>query len=262
MTALPTSVVATPLAVSAAATVAVDPLALADLHPFVGPGPAADVPLVLDGLLPLDGLAQVAREFMRQYGYLAVFAFTFLETSLLFPLLPSEVVLPFAASLLVSDPVSFVLFVVASTAGVTVGSVVAYHIFGRGGEEVVERFGPLLRVSDREIRWSKRWFRRWGESAVLWGRLLPVLRSAISIPAGFASMDRRRFTAYSAIGGLLFNSLVGAAALYGEEGVYQFLAGRVSGFATSSPLPVAVGAAVLLVAVGAAALVARRSDRW
>lgn len=197
-----------------------------------------------------DGLVHAAQEFVRQYGLLAVFVFTFLEASLLFPFLPSEVVLPFAASVLIRKPADVVPFVAAATAGVTVGSVVAYFVFGRGGEEVAERFGPLVGISDRELRWSQGWFRRRGETAVLWARLFPVVRSAISVPAGFARMDLKRFVVYSTVGGVLFNTAIAAAALYGEDGAYEFVVGRARTLLVERPLVAAVAViATVIVAV-------------
>lgn len=199
-------------------------------------------------------LTETAVSLVEQFGYLAVLAFTFLETSLLFPLLPSEAVLPAAAVVLIDGPTSFALFVLASTAGVSVGSLVAYYLFGRGGEEVIERYGPLIRVSERDLRWSKRWFRRYGEGSVFWGRLLPVLRSAVSIPAGFAGMDRGTFLAYSTGGGLLFNAAVGALALSGagSRSVYGVAFGLLGGIVRDRPaLSGAVAVAALAVGVAA-----------
>lgn len=198
---------------------------------------------------------------VERFGYLAVFVFTFLEASLLFPLLPSEAVLPAAAVLLVEGPVSYALFVLSATAGVSVGSLVAYYLFGRGGEEVLERYGPLVRVSERELRWSRGWFRRYGESAVFWGRLLPVLRSAVSIPAGFAAMDRGKFLLYSTAGGLLFNGAVGALALSGDgsESVY----GAAFGFARRAAAALAARPALAFAAATVAALaLAYAAVRW
>ncbi|WP_224332755.1 DedA family protein [Haloprofundus halobius] len=169
-----------------------------------------------------SGLTQTALDLVAQYGYLAIFVFTFLESSMLFPLLPSEVVLPVAAGLLVSDPLSFALFVVSTTAGVTVGSVVAYRIFGEKGRDTLEARGGAINVSERRLAFAQRWFEKWGESSVLWGRLLPVLRSVISLPAGFARMDWWRFVVYTTVGGLLFNAAVAAVVYYGrQQSVYH-----------------------------------------
>lgn len=164
-----------------------------------------------------EGLGETALRFVVRYGYLAVVVFTFLEASLLFPLLPSEVVVPGAAAVLVDGPASFVLFVAAVTLGTTVGSLFAYRVFGREGRGALDRHGHRFGVSASEIDRADRWFDRWGESAVLWGRLLPVLRSVISIPAGFADMNRTKFTVYSAVGAAAFGAGVAVLVETGTE---------------------------------------------
>ena len=159
----------------------------------------------------LDGLGQTALDFVSTYGYVAVAAFTFLEASMLFPLLPSEVVVPGAAALLVGGPVTFALFVAAVVVGTTAGSLFAYHVFGKRGRSALEGQGGPLNVSESKVERSRDWFQKWGESSVLWGRLLPFVRSVISIPAGFAGMARWKFTLYSAVGAAAFG--VGVAVL-------------------------------------------------
>ncbi|WP_218780666.1 DedA family protein [Halorarum halophilum] len=199
-------------------------------------------------------LVPLAEQLLAQYGYLAVFCFTFLESSMLFPLLPSEAVLPLSAALLVTGVPSLAAFALAATAGVVVGSVVAYYLFGRGGEELADRYSPFLSVSERELEWTKRAFDRYGESSVFWGRFLPVLRSVVSVPAGFAGMDVRRFAAYSAGGGLLFNLAVGALALGGGESrsVYGTAYALVRQIVTTWPVLAAAVVAVLLVGTAVA----------
>ncbi|QLG29455.1 VTT domain-containing protein [Halorarum halophilum] len=173
---------------------------------------------------------------------------------MLFPLLPSEAVLPLSAALLVTGVPSLAAFALAATAGVVVGSVVAYYLFGRGGEELADRYSPFLSVSERELEWTKRAFDRYGESSVFWGRFLPVLRSVVSVPAGFAGMDVRRFAAYSAGGGLLFNLAVGALALGGGESrsVYGTAYALVRQIVTTWPVLAAAVVAVLLVGTAVA----------
>ncbi|MFB6077852.1 MAG: DedA family protein [Halarchaeum sp.] len=154
----------------------------------------------------LAGLADAVLGLVRQYGYAAVFVYMVLETAFLLHYVPSEVVVPFAASQLVHDPVSFAAFVADTTAGATVGSVLAYVVFGRYGRLVLERYGRYVHVTEHDIDRSTALFARYGESSVAWGRLLPFVRAFISIPAGLADMDFRRFVAYSAGGALLFNT--------------------------------------------------------
>lgn len=139
--------------------------------------------------------------FLSRYGYLALLLFVFAETSLLFPFLPSELVMPAAAAVLVTGSVSALAFVGVAALGTVAGSLFAYYVFGAGSSRVVDRFGSYVRVSEPEIERAQRWFGRWGESSVFWGRLLPGLRSVISIPAGFARMNVVKFLLYSGTGG-------------------------------------------------------------
>lgn len=158
-----------------------------------------------------ENLGQMALQFVSEYGYLALVVFTFLEASLLFPVLPSEVVVPGAAALLITGPVTFVLFVIAVVVGTTVGSLFAYHAFGKYGRRALSSHGGWLRLSEAQLDRGCRWFRRWGETSVLWGRLLPIVRSVVSVPAGLAEMARWKFTLYSAVGAVGFGA--GAAGL-------------------------------------------------
>jgi len=144
--------------------------------------------------------------FVDRYGYVAVFVYMALETSFILHFVPSEVVVPFAASQLVHGPASFVLFVLDATAGSTVGSLVAYWLFGGYGRDLLDRYGHLIHVSERDLDRSEAVFVRYGESSVFWGRLLPFLRALISIPAGMVEMDLTKFVVYSSAGALLFNT--------------------------------------------------------
>ncbi|ADJ14062.1 DedA family protein [Halalkalicoccus jeotgali] len=188
-----------------------------------------------------EGLTGVGLDLVVQYGYLALFVFMFLETSMLFPLLPSEVTVPFAAAVLVTGPTSFGLFVLAATAGATLGSVVAYYLFAGTGDRALARYRDRVRISEADLERGRRWFRRWGEGTVFWGRLFPVARSIISIPAGLAAMDLRRFTAYSAGGSACFAAGV-AGLVYRldvSHGPVAFLAGRLGAlpeYAVANPL--------------------------
>ncbi|WP_266078197.1 DedA family protein [Haladaptatus caseinilyticus] len=170
----------------------------------------------------MNGFTETAISLIHQYGFLAVFVFAFLESSMLFPFLPSELVVPAAAGVLVRDPVSFVLFVLAMTVGTTVGSLFPYLV-GHGGHEALDTYGDYLRISDDEVDRASRWFRKWGEHSVLWGRLLPVLRSIISILAGFAEMRFWKFVVYTTVGALLFNVAVTGLVYVGRDDLLHML---------------------------------------
>lgn len=153
-----------------------------------------------------ENAGQTALRLVSQYGFIAVVVFTFLEASLLFPFLPSEVVVPGAAALLIDGSVTFALFVASVVVGTTTGSLVVYYLFARFGRAALEDHGSWIRISEDDLDRGCDCFLRWGESSVLWGRLLPVLRSVISIPAGLAEMARWKFTLYTAIGAAGFGA--------------------------------------------------------
>lgn len=153
----------------------------------------------------LDWLVGVVMEFIARYGYFAIFAYMVLETAFILHFAPSEIVIPFAAAHLVTDRASFAFFLLVTTVGATLGALLAYYVFGVYGEKALERFGHVLHVEDDDIERGQRWFRKWGENSVFWGRMLPVMRAVISIPAGMAEMDLRKFVLYSAVGSAVFN---------------------------------------------------------
>ena len=195
-------------------------------------------------------LADPALAFLRRYGYLALFAFAFLETSMLFPFLPSEVVVPAAAALLVSGAVGVVTFAAVAAAGTVAGSLVAYAA-GRRGYDVLD--SRAVFVSEDDLTRGRNWFRRWGEGSVLWGRFLPFLRSVISLPAGFAEMGRAKFAAYSGAGGFAFNAAVAGVVFYGKRRSVYAAAADWAGAALGTTSPaVLVGVVVLALAVAGA----------
>jgi membrane protein DedA with SNARE-associated domain len=123
--------------------------------------------------------------------------------------LPSEVVMLFAG-FAVADPgqsashhhLTLIGVVLAGLLGTMVGSWVAYAV-GRGGRlELLERHGAKLHMGPTQIERADRWFQRHGEAAVLFGRLIPVVRAFVSLPAGVARMPFARFTVFSLIGSL------------------------------------------------------------
>ena len=172
------------------------------------------------------GIADLVVQIVKQYGFVALFIYMILETGFILHFAPSEIVVPVAASVLVKGPVTFVLFVLDATAGATLGSVLIYYIFKRYGVTTLSRYGKYVHVSESEIERSQGWFQRWGESSVLWGRFLPLLRAAISIPAGLAEMEIKKFTIYSASGAFVFNATLTYLVYSGSD--------------TSSPLGVVI----------------------
>jgi membrane protein DedA with SNARE-associated domain len=148
-------------------------------------------------------------------GYLGVMLAMAIESAMI-PL-PSELILPFAG-FLVSDPSqiepitgqpwSFWIVVIVGTIGNTLGSLVAYAIGAYGGRPFLERYGKYLLIRPHEIEIADHFFAKWGSQTVFFSRLLPIVRTFISFPAGVARMDLRKFVVYSTAGAFLWSILL------------------------------------------------------
>jgi membrane protein DedA with SNARE-associated domain len=114
--------------------------------------------------------------------------------------LPSELIMPFAGYLVFDGKMSLFLAATAGAIGCNLGSLVAYEIGFYGGRPLVERFGSYILMGHRELDWADGFFRRWGQAAVFVGRLLPVIRTFIALPAGIARMPRGKFHLYTFLG--------------------------------------------------------------
>jgi membrane protein DedA with SNARE-associated domain len=148
-------------------------------------------------------------------GYLGVMLAMAIESAMI-PL-PSELILPFAG-FLVSDPTkieplthgawSFWIVVVVATLGNTLGSLTAYAIGAWGGRPFLERYGKYLLIRPHEIEIAERFFARWGAQTAFFSRLLPIVRTFISFPAGVARMPIRTFVLYSTAGALIWSTVL------------------------------------------------------
>ena len=160
-------------------------------------------------------------------GYLGVFIAMTIESAMI-PL-PSELILPFAG-FLVSDPTkiepltgapwNFWIVVVVATAGNTCGSLIAYAIGAKGGRPFLERYGKYLLIRPHDIELADRFFERWGAPTAFFSRLLPIVRTFISFPAGVARMNLPKFVLYSTAGAFVWSTLlVYAGTVLGENWV-------------------------------------------
>ena len=148
-------------------------------------------------------------------GYLGVTVAMAIESAMI-PL-PSELILPYAG-FLVSDPAvvepvthgpwSFWVVVVAATIGNTIGSLIGYAIGAWGGRPFLERWGRYLLIRPHELELADRFFARYGPATAFISRLLPIVRTFISFPAGVARMPLATFIAYSTAGAFLWSILL------------------------------------------------------
>jgi membrane protein DedA with SNARE-associated domain len=145
---------------------------------------------------------------VERLGYAGVGALTFLEN--LFPPIPSEVVIPLAGFVAAQGGLGLAGVVAAGTAGSVAGAWFWYEIGRRMGEQRlrawVNRFGRWLTLSASDVDRAQRWFQRHGHAAVFIGRLVPGVRTFVSLPAGFSGMPLWPFLIYSALGTVMWTA--------------------------------------------------------
>jgi membrane protein DedA with SNARE-associated domain len=195
----------------------------------------------------LGDLANWVQDVINQFGYFGVALLVVIEN--VFPPIPSEIVLPFAgfvaqqgasavnatAGAAQSDT-TVVGMMIAATVGSVVGALILYFVSAAIGPErlrgFVERFGKWFGVKSSDLVRAEEWFDRRSSAAVLVGRCVPLIRSIVSIPAGFRRMKLTSFVVLTAIGSAVWNiALIGAGAVLGDQwervgeyvGVFQWL---------------------------------------
>jgi len=131
-------------------------------------------------------------------GYLGVVALMAIESACI-PL-PSELIMPFAGYLVSVGKFSLLGAATAGALGCNIGSTLAYIVAAKGGRPAIDRWGAYILVRHHELDRAERFFARYGAATVFIGRLLPVVRTFISFPAGLARMPMLKFQIYSFVG--------------------------------------------------------------
>jgi membrane protein DedA with SNARE-associated domain len=147
---------------------------------------------------------------MQSLGYLGIGLLMFLEN--LFPPIPSELIMPLAGFTVAKGDMALVPAIAAGVIGTMLGAFPWYYLGKVMGEDQIKRWldrhGKWLGISSEEINKSQRWFYRHGSKAVLLGRLIPGIRTLISLPAGFSKMPMSQFLIYSTLGTTAWVSLL------------------------------------------------------
>lgn len=169
----------------------------------------------------LGGLVGIAARGIENLGEWGVGLFTLAETVL--PPIPSEVILPLAGYLAKQGSLNLVLVFVTSTLGAYLGALLLYWLGAKLGLERSIRGLSKLPLVDREdFDNAAGWFRRHGRSSIFFGRLLPGVRSLISLPAGASNMHLATFSLYTLAGSGLWNgALIGLGYALGSQ--YQMI---------------------------------------
>ena len=175
------------------------------------------------------------------FGALGVALLMALEN--LFPPIPSELILPFAGFLISRGELGFLPALVASTAGSLFGALILYALGRWGGRKLILRYGRFLRVKEADLDRAEGWFDKYDEWVVLFGRMVPGVRSVVSIPAGMLRTPFLRFVLLTTAGSAAWNTLLLGAGWYLGENWQQ-----IEGFMGSLSNFVLVLVAVALVA--------------
>ena len=150
---------------------------------------------------------------IESFSYPGIIFLMLLEN--VFPPIPSELIIPLAGFLSTQGQLSIVGLVIAGTVGSVLGAIVLYYA-GRfiGGERLrrwSDRHGRWVGMSSKDLDKSDEWFKRHGAKTVLLGRVVPGVRSLISIPAGVSTMDIRVFLLYTALGSAVWTTVLACA---------------------------------------------------
>jgi membrane protein DedA with SNARE-associated domain len=116
--------------------------------------------------------------------------------------LPSEVIMPFSGYLAYKGRFDIIAVSVAGAVGCVLGSILAYWVGMKGGKPLILRYGRYVLISPKEIELAERWARRYGDKAVFISRLMPVVRTFISLPAGMFGVGFPKFVLYTFLGSL------------------------------------------------------------
>ncbi|CAA9576119.1 MAG: hypothetical protein AVDCRST_MAG33-3069 [uncultured Thermomicrobiales bacterium] len=168
----------------------------------------------------LDGISDWVTNIVETLGYVGVAALIALEN--IFPPLPSELILPLAGFETGRGNFNYFLMVIAATVGSVVGALFLYYAAQLIGERrvraLVRRYGRWFQVSEADIDRADDWFDRYSTLAVLVCRCVPLVRSLVSIPAGFRQMSLVPFLIYTTIGSAIWNAaLIGAGWALGDN---------------------------------------------
>lgn len=168
----------------------------------------------------LDDLTNWVSDIVEALGYVGVALLVALEN--VFPPIPSEVVLPLAGFVAGRGDANLLGMIIAATVGSVIGAWILYGIAAAVGpmrlHGFILRYGKWFRLTEKDLTRAEEWFDRRSDAAVLIGRCIPLIRSLVSIPAGFRRMNFPRFTLFTAIGSAVWNTaLIGAGAILGDR---------------------------------------------
>ncbi|ENQ6502284.1 TPA_asm: DedA family protein [Listeria monocytogenes] len=157
---------------------------------------------------------------MADFGYIGIFVLIMVEN--LFPPIPSEIILTFGGFMTTVTSLNVVMVIIVATLGSVVGAILLYKVASYFGKErltkIVLKYGRILWLKESDIERAENFFLKYGSWAVFLCRMIPLIRSLISIPAGMTKMKMSKFLILTTAGSLLWNTvLIGLGAMLGES---------------------------------------------
>ena len=176
--------------------------------------------IFVDFLTSIPDYITLAVEKNSTIAYLTICLAMFLEN--IIPPIPSEIIMPLGGFLVYQQKLNFYILVFWGLLGTILGSLPWYYLGKLANEKKISNFldkkGKYLGISSNDLIKSKRWFEKYGVSLVFWGRLVPGIRTLISVPAGIELMPLRKFLVWTIFGSLIWVSLLSYAGyLFGEN---------------------------------------------
>lgn len=144
--------------------------------------------------------------FISRVGYLGIFSLMVLESAMI-PI-PSEIIMPFSGFLVSAGKFGPILVVLAGSLGNLVGSILTYYFGLKVGRAFIIKYGKYVFFKKEHLEFTERLFKNYGEKISFVGRLLPVIRTYVSLPAGIGRTNFIKFVFYTLIGSLIWNSVL------------------------------------------------------
>ncbi|MBI2085376.1 MAG: DedA family protein [Candidatus Aenigmarchaeota archaeon] len=153
-----------------------------------------------------DLLISHTTQLISSTGYFGLFVLMVME-SMAFPV-PSELVMPFAGFLVADGKMSLLYVVIVTSLASLTGSLLSYYIAYFGGKKLIHNYGKFFFIDREHLKKTESWFKKRGSITIFASRLIPVVRHLISIPAGLAKMDIKKFSLYTLIGATTWNTFL------------------------------------------------------
>ncbi|MBR7024570.1 MAG: DedA family protein [Selenomonadaceae bacterium] len=154
----------------------------------------------------MEQISQAFLNFIDSWGYFAVAILMAMENACI-PV-PSELILGFAGYLVSAERMTFTGAMIAGMIGGMTGSIFAYVVGATGGRKFVDKYGKYFLIKKSHVDLAQKWFDKYGIRAVFFSRMLPIVRTFISLPAGFARVNFKQFLFYTFAGSLPWTALI------------------------------------------------------